>query len=80
MRERCGAGGAGLSHGGGKVCLRPLSIPEFCRFVGVSRSLYYRLARLGLAPRCLRLGRRVLIRAEEVAAWMERFEGKDGTP
>lgn len=58
----------------------PLSIIEFCRFIGISRSLYYRLRLLGLGPRVLRLGRRVLIPAHEVIPWLKSREDDDGAP
>lgn len=51
---------------------KTMSIPEFCKEVGISRSLGYKLARLGKIP-VLRLGeRRIMIPAVAV----ERMLGK----
>ena len=55
---------------------RMLTINEFCRAVGISRSGFYLLRSKGVAPRFLRLGdgKRASVRipVEEVAAWTSR--------
>jgi hypothetical protein len=44
-------------------------IPEFCRRHHISESFYFKLQALGLGPTTMRIGRRVLISAEEAARW-----------
>jgi len=50
--------------------LDAFSIAEFCARNGaISRAHYYNLKKLGLAPREMAVGSRVLITAEAAAAW-----------
>src|SRR5262245_60351296 len=44
-------------------------IPEFCRRHHISQSFYFKLQAFGLGPTTMRIGRRVLISAEEAARW-----------
>ena len=58
-------------------------IPEFCRRHHISQSFYFKLQALGLGPTEMRIGRRVLISAEEAARWRaERTAAskRSGTP
>ena len=50
------------------------SINAFCEVHHVSRSEYYVLRNRGLAPREMRLGRKVLISAEAAARWRRERE------
>jgi hypothetical protein len=45
------------------------SIEEFCALVDISVSMYGKMRREGLTPREMRMGRRVLISTEAMAAW-----------
>jgi hypothetical protein len=45
------------------------SIAEFCRDHSISRSLYYKLKKLGLAPREIEVMNRKLITHEAAADW-----------
>ena len=46
-----------------------LSITDFCKSHGISRSLYYELQRSGEGPAELRVRGRVLISVEAARAW-----------
>lgn len=46
-----------------------LSIAEFCHSVGISQSFFFKQARLGLMPRSMKVGSRVLISREAAADW-----------
>lgn len=50
------------------------SLHEFCAMVDISVSMYGKLRRQGLAPREIRLGRRVLISTEAMAEWRAERE------
>jgi hypothetical protein len=55
--------------------LEAFSIDEFCARHGpISRSYYYKLKELGLGPREIKIGTRVLISAEAAAAWRRERE------
>jgi hypothetical protein len=56
--------------------LEPLafSIAEFARLHGISIDHYFRLARLGLGPRVMRLGHRTLISRESASEWRRARE------
>ena len=41
----------------------------------ISRSTFYRME---TKPRVIRIGRKILIRAEDAAAWRERLAGAEG--
>lgn len=49
------------------------TVDEFCRAHGISRALFYILAKKGKAPDIMRAGRRVLIPAESARQWRERL-------
>jgi hypothetical protein len=46
-----------------------MSVEQFCKTHNISVGFFYVLQRRGLAPRVMRVGLRVLISAEEAAAW-----------
>ena len=50
------------------------SISEFCRSIGISQSFYFKQAALGLMPRTMKLGTRVLISREAAADWRRERE------
>jgi hypothetical protein len=56
--------------------LEPLafSIAEFAELHGISIDHYFRLARLGLGPRVMRLGHRTLISRESASEWRRARE------
>ena len=55
------------------------SVDEFCGLFGISRSLFYKLQRRGLAPRTMKLGARQVISRDAVADWKAAREaGKAG--
>jgi predicted DNA-binding transcriptional regulator AlpA len=45
------------------------SVSEFCHAHGISRALFYRLAKSGQGPKMVKIGRRTLINAEAAAEW-----------
>ena len=47
-----------------------LSIPEFCRAVGISRRSYYSLQEHDQGPPVVRIGGRVVIPIEGAKAWL----------
>ena len=49
-----------------------LSVTEFCQTAGIGRSLFYEQVRAGRI-RVLKVGRRTLVRAAELAAWLDRL-------
>lgn len=53
-----------------------LSINDFCRAYGISRSLFYTMTMAGTAPATFKCGRRVLIPVEAAREWLERRTGK----
>jgi hypothetical protein len=46
-----------------------LTIQEFCKSHRISMSYFYLLRDRGLAPKVMRLGRRILITKESAAEW-----------
>jgi len=48
------------------------TVPEFCRSHRISRSLYYKLRRQGIAPLELRFDNKVLITKEAAARWRQQ--------
>ena len=45
------------------------TIPQFCNAHQISVGLYFKLKAQGRAPRLMKLGRRSLITAQEIARW-----------
>lgn len=45
------------------------TVTEFCREHRICRATFYRLVRVGVAPRLMRIGRRVFITPEAIAEW-----------
>ena len=50
------------------------SVAEFCHQHGISRGLFYTLAKEGRGPRMAKIGRRTLISHEAAAEWRARME------
>jgi predicted DNA-binding transcriptional regulator AlpA len=54
------------------------SVTEFCNDNGICRATLYALWERGEGPRKMRVGRKVLIRAEDAEAWrLARMEPDD---
>lgn len=53
---------------------RNLSIQEFLKAYGLSKSNFYRLLAEGKGPKTLKLGKRRLVPVAEAEAWMSNFE------
>ena len=51
------------------------TIVEFCTAHGFSRGHFYKLVKLGIAPRTMRLGGRIAISQEAAADWRREREG-----
>ncbi len=56
------------------------TIDRFCASAGISRAHYYRLKKIGRAPRLIHLGARVLISREAFAEWRASVEAKPVKP
>ncbi len=50
------------------------NIIEFCQRHGLSRSSFYNLEKIGQAPRCMRVGARIMISKEAAADWRRERE------
>jgi predicted DNA-binding transcriptional regulator AlpA len=50
------------------------SIPEFCEWAGIGRTLYYNLQKQGTGPAETRIGARVSIAKDTAAEWLKRQE------
>jgi predicted DNA-binding transcriptional regulator AlpA len=59
-----------------QIARRALSINEFCRAHGISRAMFYKLEKQGLAPRVMHVGSRRLISDEAGAEWRRRMENQ----
>jgi hypothetical protein len=55
-----------------------LSVPQFCRSHGISRSLFYLLLKERLGPRVMRVRGRTLVSAEAAAEWRRAMEADTG--
>jgi hypothetical protein len=51
-------------------------IPDFCYHHKISRSLFYKLRKLKLAPKMMRVGNRVLITEDSAKEWRKQMEQK----
>lgn len=56
--------------------LKLMSIPEFCKSYGISRSMFYILKKRGHAPRTIKLGKRRLVSQKSAESWCEQMEQK----
>jgi hypothetical protein len=67
-----------ISSNGGKITLEnaraAFSISEFCDAHGISRGMFYKLARQGIGPRTMRVGTRTLVSVEAAAEWRRTRE------
>ena len=50
------------------------SVNEFCFQENISRSMFYKICKLGLGPKILKVGRRTLITALSAAEWRKKME------
>lgn len=64
-----------LRHGDAEERLT-WSVAAFCRAAGISKNLFYALARQGEAPPLTRVGKRTLILQETGRAWLKGREDK----
>jgi predicted DNA-binding transcriptional regulator AlpA len=62
------------ARAGKDAARRALSIDEFCAAHGISRSMFYKLEKQGLAPRVMYVGSRRLISDEAGADWRRLME------
>jgi hypothetical protein len=51
-----------------------LSIPEFCRRHQISVGMYFKIAREGIGPRVMKVGKRTIISREAAEAWRRERE------
>jgi predicted DNA-binding transcriptional regulator AlpA len=51
-----------------------LTIPEFCNGESISKAMFYKLRKQGLAPDIMKIGRLTRISAESVNEWRKRME------
>jgi len=49
-------------------------IPDFCYHHKISRSLFYKLKKLNLAPKMMHVGKRVLITEDSAREWRKKME------
>lgn len=56
------------------------TIPQWCAAYHISRGHYYALKEQGLAPKELRLGRRVIITRRAAEEWEERMAARQSQP
>ena len=52
------------------------NILEFCQRHGISRALYYKLDKIGQAPRIMRVNGRIMISKEASADWRREREAE----
>ena len=72
-----------LEHSPARDGVAAYTIKKFCEAHSISQSFYFKLKSLGLAPREMRLGTRVLITQEAAADWRRAREADhttDSTP
>jgi hypothetical protein len=53
-----------------------MSVRDFYRAHGISRSFFYKLVKEGKGPRCCKCGTRRLISAEAAAEWRRGLESE----
>ena len=56
------------------------TISEFCSAYRISRSKLYQLWALGIGPRVMRIGAKVLISIEAASDWRQQREAEDAVP
>ena len=56
--------------------MKLLSVFEFCQQSGISRALFYKLAREGKGPRTIKVGSRTLISQEAAQEWQHKMENR----
>lgn len=50
------------------------SVNEFCFQENISRSMFYKICKLGLGPKILKVGSRTLITEQSAAEWRKKME------
>jgi predicted DNA-binding transcriptional regulator AlpA len=58
----------------GRMDRKASSIDEFCLAHGISRAMFYKLLKQGLAPRLMTVGTRRLVSDEAAADWRRQME------
>ena len=58
----------------GRLDRKASSIDEFCIAHGISRAMFYKIRKQGLAPRIMTVGSRQLISDEAAAEWRRQME------
>jgi predicted DNA-binding transcriptional regulator AlpA len=56
------------------------SITQFCASHGISRSMFYKIEKLGQAPRMMRVGTRRLVSDEAALDWRRAREAEADAP
>jgi len=51
-----------------------LTVPEFCHNENISRAMFYKLRKQGMAPRIMKIGRLTRISIESATEWRKRME------
>ncbi len=51
------------------------TINEFCEMHSISRSMFYKLQKIGQAPAFIKVGRRTLITQSAIQSWLENMGG-----
>lgn len=51
-----------------------ITIPEFCNQESISRAMFYKLNKQGLAPNVMKIGRLTRISVESANSWRKRME------
>lgn len=56
---------------------KPVStIPQFCDDHDLSKSYFYKMQKLGIGPKVMKVGRRSFVTPEAAAAWRAKMEEK----
>ncbi len=51
-----------------------VSVPQFCEGEGISRAMFYKLRKNGLAPKIMKIGRLTRITNESANEWRKKME------
>lgn len=57
---------------------KAFSVGEFCRIHSISRAMFYKLAKIGMGPRTMKVGAKQLISEEAAAAWRAERTAANG--
>ena len=53
---------------------KSFNVNEFCFQENISRSMFYKILKLGLGPKILKVGRRTLITEQSASDWRKKME------